>query len=68
MRDEDPSYASITFNPDGSSDSARLVLRSTEPSDDRSACIELDGVTASVSLRLMTPTERVEWEESLGSP
>ena len=68
MRDEDPSYASITFNPDGSSDSARLLLRSTEPSDDRSALIELDGVTAAVSLRLMTPTERAEWEESPGSP
>jgi len=52
--------APITFEPDGSSDSAVVELSATDPRDTRRAVIELEGLTGTVSSRIWTSVELAE--------
>jgi prepilin-type N-terminal cleavage/methylation domain-containing protein len=51
---------SITFMPDGSCDSAVIELAAADGLDPRIGRIEINGITGSVSLRILTPTEQDE--------
>ena len=52
--------AAITFEPDGSSDSAIVELSATDTRDTRRAIIELEGLTGTVSSRIWTSVELAE--------
>jgi len=54
---------SLTFYPDGSSDSAVIVLLSAEQSDERRGVVELDGLNGIIRTRILTPSE---YEEEFG--
>jgi len=54
---------SITFMPDGSCDSAVIEVAAADGLDPRTGRIEINGVTGSVSLRMLTPTEQAEQRE-----
>jgi hypothetical protein len=49
--------AAITFEPDGSSDSAIIEVSAADPREVRRAFIELDGLTGLVTTNLLTPEE-----------
>ena len=49
--------AAITFEPDGSSDSAVVELSATDTRDTRRAIIELEGLTGTVTSRILTAVE-----------
>ena len=51
---------STTFMPDGSCDSAVIELAAADGLDPRIGRIEINGITGSVSLRILTPTEQDE--------
>lgn len=54
---------SVTFMPDGSCDSAVIEVASADGLDGRIGRIEVNGITGSVSLRMLTPTEQAEQQE-----
>jgi len=54
---------SVTFMPDGSCDSAVIEVASADGLDPRIGRIEINGITGSVSLRMLTPTEQAEQKE-----
>jgi type II secretory pathway pseudopilin PulG len=49
--------AAVTFEPDGSSDSAVIELSATDAADSRRAVIELEGLTGTVTSRILSPEE-----------
>ena len=49
--------ASITFEPDGSSDSVAVELTSTADPESRRAFIDLEGLTGTISMRILTASE-----------
>ncbi len=51
---------SLTFMPDGSCDSAIIEVVAADGLDLRIGRIEINGLTGSVSLRMLTPTEQAE--------
>ncbi len=51
---------SLTFMPDGSCDSAIIEVVAADGLDDRVGRIEINGLTGSISLRMLTPTEQAE--------
>ncbi len=53
----------ITFYPDGSSDTARVVLGSMDPEDARRIAVQLDGITGAVRRELLA-TEEGDWDEA----
>lgn len=55
---QDDLHQSIYFYPDGSTESARIELCSTNLDDDRRAVIEMDGLNGSIERHVLTPTER----------
>ncbi len=55
---------SVTFMPDGSCDSAVIEVAAADGLDPRIGRIEIDGVTESVVLRMLTPTEQAEQQET----
>jgi len=57
---EDQPLEAVTFYPDGSCDSALIELVSTGESDSRKAVIEIDGLTGTVTRRILASSE---WEE-----
>jgi len=52
----------LTFYPDGSHDSAIIELAGREDTELRIGRIELDGMTGTITLRILTPTEQEEQE------
>jgi prepilin-type N-terminal cleavage/methylation domain-containing protein len=50
-------FVPITFEPDGSSDSAIIEVSAADPREVRRAFIELDGLTGLVTTNLLTPEE-----------
>ena len=60
--------AAITFEPNGASDSAVIELSATDPSDTRRAFVSVDGLTRTVTSRVMTTEEmKLEAEQSAQS-
>lgn len=59
---EAASPASITFYPDGSSDSAEFVIASTDPSDARRMRVRLIGLTGEISRQLVSSDPEFELE------
>jgi len=55
---------SVTFLPDGSCDSAVIEMTALDGLDPRVGRIEIDGVTGTVTLRILTPLEQEEQEEA----
>ncbi len=55
----------INFFPDGTTDSARIVLLSTDPGDNRTAVITLDGINGRITSSLMTPSELDAYQAEL---
>jgi hypothetical protein len=53
-------FSTITFYPDGSSDSAEIVLASRSPEDEHRISVRLVGITGSVSHRALTTEESEE--------
>lgn len=51
---------SLTFMPDGSCDSAIIEVVAADGRDNRVGRIEINGLTGSISLRMLTPTEQAE--------
>jgi hypothetical protein len=62
---ESAAFEPIYFYPDGSSDSALIDLRSTEEEDYRVAVVEIDGLNAMFSTRVLTTTEKDEFDAAL---
>ena len=60
---EDEILQPVTFFPDGSSDSAEIVLVSTSEKDNRRAVVEIDGLTGVVSRRILSA---MDYEEQYG--
>jgi type II secretory pathway pseudopilin PulG len=60
----------ITFFPDGSSDSADIVLASRDPDDLREMIIHLSGVTGTIrtEMRILDDFVPVEWQEDEMQP
>jgi type II secretory pathway pseudopilin PulG len=60
----------VTFYPDGSSDTAEIVLHSVDGEDQREAIVRVDGVTGSVRSELKSYDDFVpiEWMDDEGSP
>jgi len=56
----DQPLEAVTFYPDGSCDSALIELASTGESDARKAIIEIEGLTGTITRRILTPSE---WEQ-----
>lgn len=54
---------SVTFYPDGSCDSAIVEIAGRDESELRIARIDLDGVTGTVTMRILTPIEQEEQEQ-----
>ncbi len=54
---------SITFMPDGSCDSAIIEVVAADGLDQRVGRIEINGLTGSVDLRMLTPTEQAEQQD-----
>jgi len=54
---------SLTFMPDGSCDSAIIEVIAADGLDPRVGRIEIDGLTGSISLRMLTPTEQAEQQD-----
>ena len=52
----------LTFYPDGSCESRRIVLASRDPDDPRRAIIEVDGITGTIRRHLRQPDELTEQE------
>jgi type II secretory pathway pseudopilin PulG len=52
-----PALAAITFEPDGSGDSAVIELSATDGRDTRRAIIEIQGLTGTISSRILTTGE-----------
>jgi type II secretory pathway pseudopilin PulG len=52
-----PEFPCITFYPDGSCDSAEIVLVSRNDDDDRRLAVHLSGIFGSVSSRTLSPSE-----------
>lgn len=65
--DDSPSPP-ITFQPDGTSDSAQVHLVSVDPRDSRVAVVELDGLTGLVSGRVMSWSQYAEFLDEQASP
>lgn len=59
---EAASPSSITFYPDGSSDSSEFVLASTDPSDARRMRVRLIGLTGEISRQLVSSDPEFELE------
>lgn len=57
----DADLAPVTFYPDGSGDSARIVLVSAAGDDDRGAVLDVGGLTGEVSADVMTAERFAEW-------
>jgi len=57
----DRDLAPVTFYPDGTGDSARIVLVSAVADDDRAAVLEVDGLTGDVSVDVMTAERFAQW-------
>jgi Tfp pilus assembly protein FimT len=57
-------FPSITFYPDGSCDSADIVLASRNPEDERRLAVHLSGLLGSVSTRTLNPAGDDAAEES----
>lgn len=53
-------FSTITFYPDGSSDSAEIVLASRSPEDEHRISVRLVGITGSISHRALTTDESDE--------
>jgi len=53
----DAGPAPITFEPDGSSDSAVIEVSAADERDGRHAIIELEGLTGTVTSRILSPEE-----------
>jgi type II secretory pathway pseudopilin PulG len=53
-------FSTITFYPDGSSDSAEIVLASRSPEDEHRISVRLVGITGSISHRSLTTDESEE--------
>jgi prepilin-type N-terminal cleavage/methylation domain-containing protein len=53
----DSALASVTFEPDGSSDSVHLELTSAADPDSRRGFLDLDGLTGTISTRILTASE-----------
>lgn len=51
---------SLTFMPDGSCDSAIIEVVAADGLDPRVGRIKINGLTGSISLRMLTPTEQAE--------
>ena len=51
---------SLTFMPDGSCDSAVIEVVAADGRDPRVGRIEINGLTGSISLRMLTPIEQAE--------
>ena len=49
-----PAFPSITFYPDGSSDSVEIVLVSQDPEDERRISLQLVGLTGSIHRKLLS--------------
>jgi Tfp pilus assembly protein FimT len=60
-------FPSITFYPDGSCDSAEIVLASRNSDDERRLAVRLSGLLGSVSSRTLGSDETDTGEESLGN-
>lgn len=52
----------VTFYPDGSCDSAVIELAAADPRDRRKVIIEIDGLTGSITRRVLTSVEAEEAE------
>lgn len=57
------SFSPITFQTDGSCDSATVELVSKSPQDQRRAIIDIDGLNGTVNSRILTPTEVDEYRQ-----
>ena len=55
--DEGEPLESLTFYPDGSCDSAVVELVSTSERDERTAVIEIEGLTGTVTRKVLTPVD-----------
>jgi len=53
----DSALAAITFEPDGSSDSVHLELTRAADPDSRRGFVDLDGLTGTISTRILTASE-----------
>jgi hypothetical protein len=60
----------VTFYPDGSSDTAEIVLYSVDREDQREAIVRVDGITGNVRSELKSFDDFVpiEWMDDEGSP
>ncbi len=65
--DDPAALAAITFEPDGSCDSGRIVLAPPDPTDPRRALVELDGVNGTVRVRSLLASELEEQYPALVS-
>lgn len=54
---------SLTFMPDGSCDSAIIEVIAADGLDQRVGRIEINGLTGSINLRMLTPTEQTEQQD-----
>lgn len=53
----DSALEAVTFYPDGSCDSAEIELVDPDGKDERTAIITVDGLTGTMTRRILTPTE-----------
>ncbi|HZO84431.1 MAG TPA: GspH/FimT family pseudopilin [Verrucomicrobiae bacterium] len=65
MEQEQTSFAPITFYPDGSSDSAEVVLSSRSPEELRRVFIRVTGITGAIRRGWVVTEEEVLLEEEL---
>jgi len=57
---EGEALASVNFYPDGSADSAQIELASTDQEDARRAVINIDGLSRTITTRILTQAELEE--------
>ena len=60
-----PEFPGITFYPDGSCDSAELILASRNSEDDRRLEVRLSGILGSVSSRVISPSAEEDFLDEI---